>query len=126
MPLPVPEKPMDPELLEAVPNPNPEADYWIQIETPEFTCVCPMTRQPDFAHLTIRYRPGEKIVELKSLKHYIWSYRDAPIFHEGAVNRIFDDLKGLLEPRELIVRLAFLPRGGIHTTVERHEVWERS
>ncbi len=90
----------------------------MRCSTPEFTCVCPRTGQPDFATVTIVYVPGDSIVELKSLKLYLWSYRQEGAFHEDVTNRILDDLVAAVAPRRLTVRTAWLPRGGIHTTVE--------
>jgi 7-cyano-7-deazaguanine reductase len=104
--------------LEALPNPHPGRDYEVRCETPEFTCVCPRTSQPDFATVTITYVPGESIVELKSLKLYLWSYRDEGAFHEDVTNRILDDLVGAIGPRRATVRTDWLVRGGIHTVVE--------
>lgn len=104
--------------LVAVPNPHPGRDYEVRCETPEFTCVCPMTGQPDFATVTISYVPGPSIVELKSLKLYLWSYRDEGAFHEDVTNRILDDLVTAVEPRRMTVRTDWLVRGGIHTVVE--------
>jgi len=104
--------------LEHFPNPKPERDYEIRFETPEFTCLCPRTGQPDFATLRIRYVPEGRCVELKSLKLYLWSFRDEGHFHEAVTNRILDDLVALLEPRRMTVEADFQVRGGIHTTVE--------
>jgi len=104
--------------LVAIPNPHPTRDYEVRCETPEFTCVCPMTGQPDFATVTISYVPGESIVELKSLKLYLWSYRQEGAFHEDVTNRIADDLVAAIAPRRLTVKTDWLVRGGIHTTVE--------
>jgi 7-cyano-7-deazaguanine reductase len=103
--------------LVAVPNPHPDRDYEVCCETPEFTCVCPMTGQPDFARVTITYVPGPSIVELKSLKLYLWSYRDEGAFHEDVTNRILDDLVASIAPRQMTVHTDWLVRGGIHTTV---------
>jgi 7-cyano-7-deazaguanine reductase len=103
--------------LETFPNPNPQRDYEIRFECPEFTCLCPMTGQPDFATVRIRYVPDRLCVELKSLKLYLWSYRDEGAFHEAVTNRIFDDLHTALRPRSLEVEGDFLVRGGIHTKV---------
>ena len=86
--------------------------------TPEFTCVCPMTGQPDFATITIRYVPDQSIVELKSLKLYLWSYRDEGAFHEDVTNRVLDDLVSAIAPRRVTVTTDWLVRGGIQTTVE--------
>jgi 7-cyano-7-deazaguanine reductase len=98
-------------------NPNPERDYEISFEAPEFTCLCPMTGQPDFATIRIRYTPDAKCVELKSLKLYLWSFRDEGTFHEAVMNRIADDLIVALDPRKLTVEGDFFVRGGIHTVV---------
>ncbi len=103
--------------LETFPNPCPDRDYWIAFDCPEFTCVCPRTGQPDFAVLRIRYVPDERCVELKSLKLYLWSFRDEGAFHEAVTNRILDDLVAALEPRALVVEGDFYVRGGIHTVV---------
>jgi len=107
----------NPEQLETFPNPQPDRDYTVHLEIPEFTCLCPKTGQPDFATLFIDYVPDRLCVELKSLKLYIWSYRDQGAFHEAVTNRILDDLAGLLAPRLLRIRARFNVRGGIYTTV---------
>src|SRR3954468_7991399 len=104
--------------LEVFPNPCPERDYEIRFECPEFTCVCPKTGQPDFAVLRICYIPDKLCVELKSLKLYLWSYRDEGAFHEAVTNKILDDLAVALKPRKLSVVGDFMVRGGIHTVVE--------
>jgi 7-cyano-7-deazaguanine reductase len=101
-----------------LPNPHPERDYEVRCETPEFTCICPVTGQPDFATVTITYVPGRAIVELKSLKLYLWSWRQEGAFHEDVTNRILDDLCAAIDPRRLTVRTDWLVRGGIHTVVE--------
>jgi len=107
--------------LECFPNPRPGRDYEIRFECPEFTCLCPKTGQPDFATLRIRYTPGERCVELKSLKLYLWSFRDEGHFHEDVTNRVLDDLVALLAPRSMVVEGDFYMRGGIRTVVEaRH------
>ncbi len=103
--------------LETFPNPRPGRDYDIRFECPEFTCLCPRTGQPDFATITIRYVPGALCVELKSLKLYLWSFRDEGHFHEDVTNRILDDLAALLKPKRLTVVGDFNVRGGIHTVV---------
>jgi 7-cyano-7-deazaguanine reductase len=103
--------------LQTFANPKPERDYEIRFETEEFTCVCPMTGQPDFASLRIQYVPDKLCVELKSLKLYLWSFRNEGHFHEAVVNHILDDLVGLLEPRHMVVEGNFNIRGGIGTTV---------
>lgn len=104
--------------LETFPNPNPERDYEIAFEAPEFTCLCPMTGQPDFATVRIRYTPDAKCVELKSLKLYLWSYRDEGAFHEAVTNRIANDLVAAVDPRFLEVEGDFYVRGGISTKVK--------
>lgn len=104
--------------LETFPNPNPQRDYEIAFEAPEFTCLCPMTGQPDFATIRIRYVPDVQCVELKSLKLYLWSYRDEGAFHEAVTNRIADDLIGVLDPRYLMVEGDFYVRGGISTKIK--------
>jgi 7-cyano-7-deazaguanine reductase len=103
--------------LETFPNPSPARDYEIRFECPEFTCVCPMTGQPDFAVIRINYVPDRLCVELKSLKLYLWSYRNEGAFHEAVTNRILDDLIGTLRPRRAEVIGDFFVRGGIHTVV---------
>ena len=103
--------------LATFPNPAPQRDYEIRFESPEFTCLCPMTGQPDFATIRIAYTPGEACVELKSLKLYLWSFRNQGAFHEAVTNRILDDLVSALEPRRCEVTGDFLVRGGIHTVV---------
>ena len=103
--------------LQTFSNPNPERDYEIAFEAPEFTCLCPMTAQPDFATIRIRYVPDQKCVELKSLKLYLWSYRDEGTFHEAVTNKIANDLIAALEPRYLHVEGDFFVRGGIKTVV---------
>ena len=104
--------------LETFANPRPARDYHIEFECPEFTCLCPMTGQPDFATILIDYVPNGLCVELKSLKLYLWSYRDQGAFHEDVTNRILDDLAALLAPRRMRVVGDFMVRGGIHTVVE--------
>jgi len=103
--------------LETFPNPNPERDYHIEIRSPEFTCLCPKTGQPDFAEIFLDYVPDRLCVELKSLKLYYWSFRDEGHFHEAVTNRIANDLVAALDPRYLKVTARFNVRGGIHTTV---------
>ena len=103
--------------LETFPNPHPQRDFEIAMECPEFTCICPRTGQPDFATIRIRYVPGELCVELKSLKLYLWSYRDEGAFHEAVINRILDDLVEACRPKTMTVVGDFNVRGGIHTTV---------
>jgi 7-cyano-7-deazaguanine reductase len=103
--------------LETFPNPRQGRDYHIAFECPEFTCLCPMTGQPDFATISIDYVPDQLCVELKSLKLYLWSYRDEGAFHEAVTNRICDDLLAATAPRALTVTGKFWVRGGISTTV---------
>ena len=104
--------------LETFPNPRPGREYTINFECPEFTCLCPMTGQPDFATIEIRYVPDLLCVELKSLKLYLWSYRDEGAFHEAVTNQILDDLITAISPRQMTVSAKFLVRGGITTTIE--------
>lgn len=104
-------------MLESFPNPHPDAPYTVTMVCPEFTCVCPVTGQPDFATMTISYDPGPRCVELKSLKLYLWGYRDQGAYHEDVTNRIANDLAALLEPVSLTVTALFNVRGGITTTV---------
>jgi len=106
------------QTLESFPNPRPGRDYEIRFECPEFTCVCPMTGQPDFATIRIRYTPDEHCVELKSLKLYLWSYRDQGTFHEAVTNKILDDLVAAIAPKRMVVEGDFYVRGGIRTVVE--------
>ena len=103
--------------LETFPNPTPLRDYHIHMEIPEFTCLCPKTGQPDFATLILDYIPDKKCVELKSLKLYIWSYRNEGAFHEAVTNRILDDLVAAVKPRYMRLTAKFYVRGGIFTTV---------
>ena len=98
-------------------NPQPARDYRIHIEIPEFTCLCPRTGQPDFATLTLDYVPAARCIELKSLKLYIWSYRNKGAFHEAVTNRILDDLARATRPRFMRLAARFNVRGGICTTV---------
>ncbi|MDQ7024245.1 MAG: preQ(1) synthase [Anaerolineae bacterium] len=110
--------------LEAFPNRNIGRRYWVTLLCPEFTAVCPMTGQPDFATITIRYIPNERVVESKSLKMYLWSFRNEGIFHEHVTNQIMDDLIAVLDPLEIHVTGAFSVRGGIGITVEASHVKE--
>jgi len=98
-------------------NPRPGREFTIRMVCPEFTCVCPMTGQPDFATITIEYVPAAKCVELKSLKLYLWSYRQEGAFHEAVVNQILDDLVAAIAPTRMTVIGAFQVRGGIQTDV---------
>ena len=103
--------------LETFPNPKPGRPYEISMECPEFTCVCPVTGQPDFATIRLRFIPNRTCVELKSLKLYLWSFRDEGAFHEAVTNRILDDLVRATEPRYMRLEAKWNVRGGIHTTV---------
>ena len=103
--------------LETFSNPTPERDYTIRMEAPEFTCLCPKTGQPDFATLHIEYVPDKLCIELKSLKLYMWSYRNEGAFHEAVTNRILNDLARACQPRFIRVTAKFYVRGGIYTTV---------
>ena len=103
--------------LETFPNPNPGRDYTIRMRIPEFTCLCPKTGQPDFATLHLEYVPNEQCVELKSLKLYVWSYRDSGAFHEAVTNQILNDLVDTCEPKFMRLRAEFMVRGGIYTDV---------
>ena len=105
------------EAVETFPNPNPERDYEVDIEAPEWTALCPITGQPDFATIYITYVPDELCLELKSLKLYMWSFRDTGAFHEAVTNEILDDLCRALTPRFMRVSAEFNVRGGIYTTV---------
>ena len=103
--------------LDTFVNPNSDRDYLIHMEIPEFTCLCPKTGQPDFATLFLDYIPDKKCVELKSLKLYVWSYRNEGAFHEAVTNRILDDLVRATAPRFMRMTARFYVRGGIFTTV---------
>lgn len=103
--------------LETFANPRPARDYEIDMEAPEFTCVCPRTGQPDFATIRIRYVPDQLCIELKSLKLYLWSFREEGAFHEAVINKILDDLVEACRPRKMTVVGDFNIRGGIHTTI---------
>ena len=103
--------------LETFANPHPDRDYRIHMEIPEFTCLCPRTGQPDFATLFLDYVPDRRCLELKSLKLYVWSYRDEGAFHEAVTNRILDDLVRATRPRFMRLTARFNVRGGITTTI---------
>ena len=103
--------------LELFPNPQPHRDYTIRIRIPEFTCLCPKTGQPDFATLLLEYVPDRMCVELKSLKSYVWSFRNEGAFHEAVTNEILADLVTATEPRFMRLTAVFNVRGGIDTTV---------
>jgi 7-cyano-7-deazaguanine reductase len=104
-------------MLETFANPAPGRDYLVHIEVPEFTCLCPLTSQPDFATLVLDYVPDRRNVELKSLKLYMWAFRDQGVFHEAVTNRILDDLAAALKPRFVRLTARWYVRGGIYTTV---------
>jgi 7-cyano-7-deazaguanine reductase len=108
--------------LETFTNPHPQRDYEIEFTCPEFTCVCPMTGQPDFATFTITYVPDERCVELKSLKLYLWSFRQEGHFHEDVTNLILNDLVEAVDPRRMAIVGDFNVRGGIRTTVRASHV----
>ena len=103
--------------LETFPNPNPQRDYTIRIDLPEFTCICPKTGQPDFAQFKIEYVADEKCVELKALKLYMWSYREEGAFHEAVTNKILEDLVAATDPRFMRLTGVWNVRGGVYTTV---------
>ncbi len=103
--------------LESFPSPRPGREFEVNFECPEFTCVCPLTGQPDFATIKINYVPDTLCVELKSLKFYLWSYRDEGAFHEAVTNQILDDLVATIAPKRMEVMGDFYVRGGIHTVV---------
>lgn len=112
--------------LETFDNPETGRDYTVRIRVPEFTCLCPKTGQPDFAELLLEYVPDKLCVELKSLKLYVWSFRDEGAFHEAVTNRILDDLVSAIRPRFMRLSADFNVRGGIYTTVvaeHRAEGW---
>jgi 7-cyano-7-deazaguanine reductase len=113
--------------LETFPNPQPDRDYTIRIRVPEFTCLCPKTGQPDFATLHIEYVPDAQCIELKSLKLYVWSFRDEGAFHEAVTNRMLADLVAACQPRFMRLRAEFNVRGGIYTDVvaqHRQSDWQ--
>ncbi len=113
------EKPTDlaSKALEVFPNPQPKRDFVIHMQIPEFTCLCPKTGQPDFATLILDYIPDQKCVELKSLKLYIWSFREEGAFHEAVTNRILDDFVAVVQPRHVTLESDWGARGGITTIV---------
>ena len=113
--------------LETFDNPAPERDYFIHFDIPEFTCICPKTGQPDFAHIYIDYVANEKCVELKSLKLYMWHFREVGAFHEAITNQILEDIVKAIHPRFLRVTAKFNVRGGIYTNVtaeHRQDNWQ--
>lgn len=103
--------------LETFPNPQPQRDYTIRIDVPEFTCLCPKTGQPDFATIHIEYVPNQLCVELKALKLYMWAFRDQGAFHEAVTNEILDDLVRVTAPRFMRIKAVFNVRGGVYTSV---------
>lgn len=103
--------------LETFVNPNSERDFVIKIEMPEFTCLCPMTGQPDFASLHLDYIADKLCIELKSLKMYIWSFRNEGAFHEAVTNQMLDDFVNSINPRFMRLKAVFSVRGGIYTTI---------
>ena len=112
--------------LDTFDNPNPERDYTIHIDTPEFTCLCPLTGQPDFADIEIEYVPDVRCLELKALKLYFWSFRDQGAFHEAVTNRILSDLVAAAAPRFMRISAEFNVRGGVYTRIvveHRAEGW---
>ena len=113
--------------LDTFANPNPERDYTIHIDTPEFTCLCPLTGQPDFASIEIQYVPDKLCLELKALKLYFWSYRDHGAFHEAVTNKILSDLVSAIAPRFMRINAEFNVRGGVYTRIvaeHRAEGWQ--
>ena len=110
------------DILETFPNPYSERDFTIRIKIPEFSCLCPKTGQPDFAVLKINYIPDNLCVELKSLKLYVWSYRDHRAFHEAVTNKILNDLVTSVSPRFMSLKASFNVRGGIYTSVVAEHV----
>ncbi|MBK69733.1 MAG: NADPH-dependent 7-cyano-7-deazaguanine reductase QueF [Legionellales bacterium] len=112
------------DILDTFPNPKIKRDFTINIEIPEFSCLCPKTGQPDFAVLEIDYIPDELCIELKSLKLYIWSYRDQGAFHEAVTNKILDDLVAKISPRFMSIEAKFNVRGGIYTNVTAEYIKE--
>lgn len=103
--------------LDTFDNPNPERDYTIHIDTPEFTCLCPLTGQPDFASIEIEYVPDQLCLELKSLKLYFWSYRDQGAFHEAVSNQMLSDMVDAIAPRFIRINAEFNVRGGVYTRI---------
>ncbi len=103
--------------LQSFDNPQPGRDFTIRIDTPEFTCLCPLTGQPDFAEITIEYVPDKLCIELKALKLYLWTFRDRGAFHEAVTNEILDDIVKVIQPNFMRVRADFNVRGGVYTSV---------
>ena len=106
------------KILEVFDNPNSERDFVIRIDSSEFTCLCPLTGQPDFADIHIEYIADKLCVELKALKNYFWSYRNEGAFHEAVTNKILDDLVEVMNPRFIRLKAVFNVRGGVYTNVE--------
>ena len=112
--------------LETFENPQPQRDYTIRIDIPEFTCLCPKTGQPDFATIQIEYVPAILCLELKSIKLYMWTFRERGAFHEAVTNEILNDMVAAISPHFMRIRAEFNVRGGIYTTViaeHRHPAW---
>jgi 7-cyano-7-deazaguanine reductase len=103
--------------LQAFDNPQPDRDFTIRIDTPEFTCLCPLTGQPDFATIIIEYVPNKLCIELKALKLYFWTFRDRGAFHEAVTNEFLNDLVSLIQPNFMRIKADFNVRGGIYTHV---------
>ena len=123
----MPSKPS--KTLDIFPNPSPGRDYLVHFEVPEFTCLCPLTGQPDFALVVIDFVPDRSNVELKSLKNYMWSFRNEGAFHEAVTNRILDDLVAAIRPRFMRLTARWYVRGGIFTTVvveHRKRGWKQA
>lgn len=115
--------------LETFPNPAPERDYFVHIEVPEFTCLCPLTGQPDFATLVVDYVPEKANLELKALKLYMWSFRNEGVFHEAVTNRILSEMVAATKPRFMRLTARWYVRGGIFTTVvaeHRKRGWKQA
>ena len=115
------------KILEVFDNPNSERDFVIRIDSSEFTCLCPLTGQPDFAEITIEYVPDKSCIELKALKLYLWTFRDRGAFHEAVTNEILDDIVKIIQPNFMRVRADFNVRGGIYTSViveHRNPDWQ--
>lgn len=113
--------------LQAFDNPQLGRDFTIRIDTPEFTCLCPLTGQPDFAKITIEYVPDKSCIELKSLKLYFWTFRDRGAFHEAVTNEFLDDIVAVIQPNFMRIRADFNVRGGVYTSViveHRHPDWK--
>jgi 7-cyano-7-deazaguanine reductase len=111
-------------ILETFDNPNILRDYVIKISTPEFTCLCPKTGQPDFAEIILSYIPDQRCLELKSYKLYMASYRELGAFHEAVTNKVADDLIDLLTPKKLRLEAIFNVRGGVYTSIEVNHNWD--